>query len=105
MTPEKKEKHFEERNQEKGKKKKRLYSLFYKFCFKKSKFRSAPSLGVHTIHWFISNYENAVCPDYGMFPCQKQQFYALLGFVIYYLGNFPLLRQFPAEGMLLFLFK
>lgn len=61
----------------------------YKISFvsKKSKFRSAPSLDVHTIDWFISDYENAVYLDYGMFPCQKQHFYAPLGFVIYYLGT------------------
>lgn len=84
-----KQKDFEEGNQKMGKKKERPCNFFFcNFCFKKSKFRSAPSLSVHTVHWIIRDYGNAVCLDCGMFPCQKQHFYRLLGFVIYYLGIF-----------------
>jgi len=47
-----------------------------------------PSLGVHTVCWFGSDYGNTVCLGYGILPCQKKHFYRLLGFFIYYLGIF-----------------
>lgn len=43
-------------------------------------------LGVNIVPWLISNCRYAICFDYGMSLCQKQHFYRLLGFVLYYLN-------------------